>query len=145
VVLVLLANVAQLLKALVGTDCFLEVADNIVFNKKIIGVKGKVKLTHTNRSILVQGQIEATVPTQCCRCLKEFNCPLTFKLEEEFFPLLDVYSGISLDQTENADSFTIDANHVLDLTEALRQYALLDLPMKPLCSMSCHGIAPPDR
>ncbi|MBG7617410.1 MAG: DUF177 domain-containing protein, partial [Chloroflexi bacterium] len=115
------ANVAQLLKASVGTDCFLEVADNIDFNKEIIGVKGKIKLTYTNRSILAQGQIEATVPAQCCRCLKEFNCPLTFKLEEEFLPLLDVYSGISLSQTENTDSFTIDANHVLDLTEALRQ------------------------
>jgi len=142
---VLSTNIAQILKAPVGTERFLEVLDEINFNKEIIGVDGEVKLTRTNYGILAQGQLNAMVKIQCCRCLKKFSCPLTFKFAEEFFPLVDIHTGIGLNQPEDADSFTISADHVLNISEALRQYALLALPMKPLCSFECYGFTPPDR
>ncbi len=141
----LLVNVAQLLKSAVGTECFLEVADEINFNKEIIEVEGAVKLTRTNRGVLAQGQLNALAKIRCCRCLEEFDCPLTFNLVEEFFPLVDIHSSISLGQQEDVESFTIDADHVLNLSEALRQYAILALPMKPLCITECRGFIPPTK
>jgi len=63
-------------------------------------------------------------------------------LEEEFYPTMDVVTGVPLPQPEDADSFTVDEHHVLDLYEAVRQYALLALPMKPLCKQECPGICP---
>ncbi|MBA7688765.1 hypothetical protein ES703_97254 [subsurface metagenome] len=43
---------------------------------------------------------------------------------------------------EEPGCFTIDEHHILDLTEAIRQYALLAIPMKPLCRGDCAGLCP---
>jgi uncharacterized protein len=53
-----------------------------------------------------------------------------------------VVSGISLPVSQEPGGFIIDEHHILDLTEAIRQYALLALPMKPLCQESCAGLCP---
>ena len=39
-------------------------------------------------------------------------------------------------------SRTMTIDQVLDLSEAVRQYALLALPMKPLCQEDCAGLCP---
>jgi uncharacterized protein len=71
-----------------------------------------------------------------------FSCPLTLKIEEEYFPITDVVSGASSSLPEEPSCFTIDEHHILDLTEAIRQYALLAMPMKPLCRGDCAGLCP---
>ena len=38
--------------------------------------------------------------------------------------------------------FIIDEHHVLDLSEAVRQYALVVIPMKPVCREDCAGLCP---
>ena len=62
--------------------------------------------------------------------------------EEEYFPVIDVASGGSLPLPDEPGCFTIDEHLILDLTEAVRQYALLALPMKPLCRQDCAGLCP---
>jgi uncharacterized protein len=39
-------------------------------------------------------------------------------------------------------AFRIDERHIIDLSEAVRQYTLLAVPMKPLCEAACAGICP---
>ena len=51
-------------------------------------------------------------------------------------------SGSLLSLPDEPGCFTIDEHHILDLTEAVRQYALLALPMKPLCRQDCAGLCP---
>jgi len=41
---------------------------------------------------------------------------------------------------DEAGCFTIDEHQVIDLTEAVRQYALMAVPMKPLCREDCAGL-----
>ena len=36
--------------------------------------------------------------------------------------------------------FTIDDHHILDVSEAVRQYALTAIPLKALCSVNCAGL-----
>lgn len=103
-------------------------------------VAGEAKLTRTNRSILVQAEVITSLPAECSRCLARFDCPLRLKFEEEYFPTTDVNSGLSLPEPEETESFTIDERLTLDLTEAIRQYALTAIPMKPLCRADCPGI-----
>jgi uncharacterized protein len=105
-------------------------------------VEGSVKLTRTNRGILVQGTLHTEFPVECSRCLKMFDCPLTVNIEEEYFPVIDVNSGTSIEIPEDADSFTIDEHHILDLSEAIRQNALLAIPMKVICRKDCAGLCP---
>jgi uncharacterized protein len=134
-------NVAQMLKGSIGTEKIVPVSGSV----EITGfgestVDGKLKLTRTNRSILVQGTLQAQVKAICARCLTAFDCPLELKIEEEYFPMTDVNSGIPVPEPEEPDSFLIDEHLILDLSEAVRQYALMAVPMKPLCQPDCPGI-----
>jgi uncharacterized protein len=134
-------NVAQMLKGTIGSDRILVINDTL----EIAGygqsyVHGTLKLTRTNRSILVQGQLETSVNINCARCLEIYLCPLKLNIEEEYFPITDVNSGIPLPLPEEAEPFMIDEHLILDLNEAIRQYTLLAIPMKPLCRPDCPGI-----
>jgi len=137
-------NVSQLLKAPIGSTRNHEVSGTIEISGGDVGSKvyGEVKLLRTNRGILVRGTLHTEVQVTCSRCLSLFGCPLTLNIEEEYFPVIDVVSGISLSLPEEPGYFTIDEYHVLDLTEAIRQYALLAKPMKPLCREDCAGLCP---
>lgn len=104
-------------------------------------VRGEVSLMRTDRSILVRGTFASEAEVSCSRCLAVFGSPLVLNIEEEFFPTVDVISGAPL-AVPDEGVFTIDRQHMLDLTEAVRQYMLLALPMKPLCHDDCAGLCP---
>ena len=137
-------NVAQLLKEPIGSLRDLEV-ESAGLNLDGIQsgmIRGKVKLMRTDRSILAQARLKSSVVMECSRCLKELVCPLTINLEEEYFPTINILSGRPMPPPDEPGVFTIDENHILDLTEAVRQYLLLALPMKPLCRVDCAGLCP---
>jgi len=137
-------NVSQQLKSAIGTLREYEIDDklDILETGQSSLIKGAVNLTRTNRGILVQGKLQTTIPTECSRCLNQFECPLVIDIEEEYFPLIDVNSGTTLEIPEEPDIFRIDEHHILDLSEAIRQNALLAIPMKPLCQENCPGLCP---
>jgi uncharacterized protein len=135
-------NVSQQLKAPVGTVRDYEVNEvaNIAGSSSM--VQGKLNLMRTSQGILVKARLHTEVRVTCSRCLTLFNYPLTLNIEEEYLPSVDIVSGAELPLPEEPGCFTIDAHHVLDLTEAIRQYALLAIPMKPLCREDCVGLSP---
>lgn len=135
-------NVAQLEKSPIGATREYELDDRMDYDGQPTRLTGRVLLTRTNRSILVKADLSAVVPQECCRCLKSFDCDLKFSINEEFFPLVDVTSGLPLTPDEDGGDFIIDEHHVLDLTEAIRQYIVLSQPMKPLCRPDCEGLLP---
>ena len=57
-------------------------------------------------------------------------------------PTIDINTGAKLPEPDETGSFTIDEHHILDLTEAIRQYRVMALPMKPLCREECAGLCP---
>ena len=130
-------NVSQLLKEPVGSTRSYEVSGTAVIASE---VQGGIMLTRTNRGILVRAELKTEMKTTCSRCLSLFNYPLTMTIEEEYFPVIDVNTGSTLSLPDEPGGFTIDEHHILDLTEAIRQYALLAIPMKPLCRENCAGI-----
>ncbi|MCX5998882.1 MAG: DUF177 domain-containing protein [Chloroflexi bacterium] len=99
-------------------------------------------MIRTKRGILVRGTFAGDSKVACSRCLIPLECPLVIELQEEFLPTIDVSTGIPLPLDEDPATFAIDDHHVLDLTEALRQYGLLAIPMKPLCKPDCAGLCP---
>ncbi|MCS7207077.1 MAG: DUF177 domain-containing protein [Dehalococcoidia bacterium] len=102
-----------------------------------------VRFTRTEKGIWVQARVDTAVASTCSRCLAEFSQRLQFTFDEEFFPTVDVHTGARLPlPPPEQESFTIDAHHLLDLTEVMRQYALVSIPMKPLCRADCRGLCP---
>ena len=135
-------NVSQQLKASIGSIRNYESSEIVDIAGGSSMVQGEVKLMRTDRGILVKGTLHTEVEVTCSRCLGLFSCPLTLNIEEEYFPTTDVVSGAWLPLPDEPGCFTIDKRHVLDLTEAIRQYALLAIPMKPLCGEDCTGLCP---
>ena len=135
-------SVSQLLQAPVGTTRDYQVNEIVDFTGDGNGrlVQGEIRLLRTHRSILVKGALRIEVELTCSRCLSLFNSPVTLNIDEEYIPTVDVVSGAPLPSPEEPGSFIIDEHHVIDLTEAIRQYALLATPMKPLCREDCAGL-----
>lgn len=137
-------NVSHLFKAPIGTVRNYEVNEVVDITGDGSGslIQGEVRLMRTDRAILVKGALHTEIEATCSRCLSLFSCPLTISIEEEYFPTVDIVSGAPLSLPEEAGCFTIDEHHILDLTEAIRQYALLAMPMKSLCREDCAGLCP---
>jgi len=135
-------NVSQLLQEPVGTirDYRVNEIIDIAGDGKDCLVQGDIRLLRTNRSIVVKGVLHTDPELSCSRCLGPFPCPLSLNIEEEYVPTIDVVSGAPLPVPEEPGAFVIDEHHLLDLNEAIRQYALTVIPMKPLCRQDCAGL-----
>ncbi|MBI3976561.1 MAG: DUF177 domain-containing protein [Chloroflexi bacterium] len=140
-------NVAQLLKQPVGTVREHEIDDTQPANPDIHWVgrlRGRVRFIRTGRGILVRARLGGLATDMCGRCLGDAQFPVRVHFEEEFLSSVDVITGLPNDVREEraAGAFLIDARHLLDLSEAVRQYALLDLPLQVVCSEACAGLCP---
>jgi len=130
-------NVAQLLKEAVGEVRHYKIAET----DADMPLEGEAQLLRTDRGILVTGRLKTRVRETCSRCLEQFDCSLSLEMEEEVFPPRGATTGAVLPVPPEA-VFTIDENHELDLGEAVRQYVLLTMPMKPICREDCAGLCP---
>src|SRR5688500_9985819 len=104
-------------------------------------VKGEVELLRTPAGILVRARIKLVEPELCSRCLQPLQETLDIGFEEEFLATVDAH-GVPTREVEDEDAFTIDQNHMLDLTEAVRQYREASATMQPLCRPDCRGLCP---
>ncbi len=135
-------NVAQQLKSAIGAIRNYEVSENAEIADGNRLIQGEVRLVRTDRGILAKSTLHTEIELTCSRCLSLFNCPLTLNIEEEYFPITDIVTGAPLPPPYEPGCFTIDGHNILDLTEAIRQYTLLAIPMKPLCCEDCAGLCP---
>ncbi|MFC2044236.1 DUF177 domain-containing protein [Chloroflexota bacterium] len=133
-------NVAQQLKAPIGSMRNYHMSETVDIDGNNHLVEGEIRLTRTQRSIFTKGILRTKIELTCSRCLNLFSCPLKLNIEEEYFPTIDVWGGSPLSLADESGCFTIDNNNTLDLTEAIRQYGLLAVPMKPLCDQDCAGL-----
>src|SRR5712664_4376627 len=126
----MLFNVAQLMKSPVGTSFVTDFQedDEVVLGKdfKVIGpIEGHVRMRRTNQGLLVDGWVDLTLELSCNRCLKVYEQPMHVNFEEQFYPTVDVVSGLPLAPFDEDEIFPIDAHHHVDLTEDIRQNVLL--------------------
>lgn len=139
-------NVAQLMKAPVGTSVAYDFSEpEIQLDEDIRTVgpfTGHARMRRTNQGLLIDGWADLTVVLTCDRCLKDFEQPMHVTFEEQFYPTVDVVSGMPLPAFDREEVFPIDAHHELDLTEAIRQNLILALPMTSLCREECQGLCP---
>jgi len=135
-------SVSELFKESIGSTRQYEIDETFDVGDGSYEVQGEIKLVRTGQGMLVKGTLRTEIEVTCGRCLSLFHCPLILNIEDEYFLTTDMVSGASLPLPEEPGYFTIDERYVLDLTEAIHQYIMLAIPMKPLCRESCAGICP---
>lgn len=127
-----IVDVSELLARSVGTSRDY-ILDRYVDRETGAPVWGQVTLTRNRKGIIATAALTARVSLSCSRCLEQFGHVLKFTFQEEFLP------GIAPAQGEE-EFFGIGADSLLDLSEAIRQNIVLNLPMKPLCRPDCPGV-----
>ena len=101
---------------------------------------GHMRLMRTQHSVFVRGQLSSRLEVECGRCLEPADLSVRFQVEAEYFPEVDIQTGAGLPKPDDDLAFTIDQNHELDLTEAVRQHLLLEIPMQTVCREGCKGL-----
>lgn len=144
-------NVSSLLMEEIGArrDVHIEL-DTFPLDEDLVArdTIGEIRLTHIQSSILASGQISGVVKLECARCLQEYDQPFRTTFAEEFHQTVDVRNGSGVtpsrvlrtsDDDDDEIAFEINDAHELDMTELLRQWILLELPMRPDCGEDCSG------
>ncbi len=138
-------NVAQLLREEIGgrreyrfQESELPLDETLVLRQ----LDGGVRFTRTASGVLADVTAQGLVETPCNRCLTPVMTPVKMSFRDEFHSVIEVNTGVPLPKPEEEDPFFIDENHLVDLGEALREYALMELPMRQLCRPDCKGLCP---
>jgi|SRR5688572_15272805 len=98
-------------------------------------------LTPDGKDVSVEGQIEATVPQACGRCLE----PFPSKVAANVSVLVTPRPATGGDSNElGRDDLDTDfyVNDQLDLDRLIEAETTLALDMKPLCRTDCRGLCP---
>jgi len=138
-------NVAQLLREDVGgrrNYTFVEDSLPLDDETTLRQLDGKVRFTRTATGVLADVDAHGVVEMPCIRCLNPSLQQVDLHFRDEFHSKIEVNTGAPLPQPDEEDPFYIDESHLVDLGEALREYALLELPMQPLCTPDCKGLCP---
>ena len=96
-------------------------------------ISGSVKMTRTSQGLLAEVKLHAVSPAECVRCLDNFNQYLNAEFAE-----LYAFSKKSNPGVE----FLLPEDGRIDLSSLVREYMLLDVPIKTLCRPDCKGLCP---
>ena len=94
---------------------------------------GHLVLSRTPQGIFAKGDFKAVLPTECARCLKEINTPINLHLEDLF-----VYPP----QNATDPLLSIGEDAHMDLEPIVREFLIINQPVRPLCRPDCKGLCP---
>ncbi|HMO56320.1 MAG TPA: DUF177 domain-containing protein [Roseiflexaceae bacterium] len=138
-------NVAQLLREEIGARrsyTFTESRLSLDETMAMTDLSGKVRFTRTASGVLADAEVSGTIEMECTRCLTPTPQHVQVAFRDEFHAKVEVNTGLALPKPDEEDPFFINELHMLDLGEAIREYGLMALPMRPLCMPECLGICP---
>lgn len=94
---------------------------------------GKADISRTPQGLLVQAGFRGETGLECVRCLREFEHSLAWELTELY----------AFDQRSVTDAgLILPETAQIDLASLIREYALLEIPINPLCKADCKGLCP---
>ena len=93
--------------------------------------EGIATIGRTPQGLIVQADFSAETVLECVRCLNEFDQSLTWNFTE-------LYAFNRKSVSESGLIMPEDGH--IDLQPLIREYALLEIPIKPLCKPNCKGL-----
>ena len=94
-------------------------------------LSGNVNVGKTPQGLIAQGAFSAETTVTCARCLTNFVQELDWEFTE-------LYAFDNRSTTDSDLLLPEDAH--LDVEELLREYALLEIPINPICKPDCQGL-----
>jgi len=151
-------NVAQLMKEAIGASREHELDDDITNLDggltPLSHLTGSLELLRIHSGVLATGDFRVALSLQCGRCIEPVSVRVSVEFSESFRPLTDIQTGrfISPEEFEGQaedltdEALLIDAQHILDISEVVRQNIWLSVPIVAACDYvdPVSGAADPD-
>lgn len=105
-------------------------------------ISGMMTLMRVADGILLSGTIQGVALIECARCLEIYDQPFTAEVEQEYRSIYEVaMATVGDDEDSDFDNEIgeIDDANEIDMTEPIRQFSILSLPMRPDCGENCPG------
>jgi uncharacterized protein len=94
-------------------------------------VEGLAKIGRTPQGLIVQGNFSGKTILECVRCLSNYEQSIQWDFTE-------LYAFKPENMTEASLLVPDDAQ--IDLQPLVREFAILEFPIKPLCGRDCKGL-----
>lgn len=105
-------------------------------------VTGRMRLTRTNRGLIVDAHVHTALAGECARCLGPVVTPVDAQIDEEVLPSIDLASGQSVPAEEDGDpeAARLTDHWELELRPLVAAAISLEEPIAPLCEPDCPGL-----
>ncbi len=94
---------------------------------------GTVTVSRTPQGLLAQGVFEGNLELECVRCLKPYEHRLHWEMTELYLFKREKIEG-------EEEQLLLPENAQIDIERFVREEALLDLPINPICKEDCQGL-----
>jgi uncharacterized protein len=105
----------------------IQISDDLVLRN----FEGIVSVGRTPQGLIVQGDFSAETTLECVRCLTDFDHELNWDFTE-----LYAFNKKSVSESE----LLLPEDQQIDLQPLIREYALLEIPINPICKPNCKGL-----
>lgn len=95
--------------------------------------EGLATIGRTPQGLILQAKFSANTTLECVRCLTPFDYTLQWEMTE-------LYAFNKKSVSESGLLLPEDAH--IDLQPLVREYALLETPISPICRPDCRGLCP---
>lgn len=103
-------------------------------------LEGELRVSRTNRGVLVDATISTAIEGTCSRCLREIEIPMTVRIRDEALPSVDLATGHAVDSSQEPDATRLSDHHELDLGTLAADAISLEEPIVALCEAACPGL-----
>jgi uncharacterized protein len=102
-------------------------------------LSGNIRISRTSEGLLLHGEFTTHIPATCVRCLEDYQQSLTVDFADLYaFPKPRSYEETPEDEPE----FVLPDDGYIDVGPLLKEYLLLEIPIKPLHDPQCKGLCP---
>jgi uncharacterized protein len=107
-------------------------------------VTGRVRLSRTNRGLVVEALVATAMGGECARCLRPVEVPVEARIDEEVLPTIDLASGqpVPLEEGADPEAPRLTDHHELELRPLVAEAVSLQEPIAFLCEPDCPGLCP---
>jgi uncharacterized protein len=117
--------------------------------KYVSPVFGRFSVTNGGSALLIRGNVSTSVELECGRCLGEMYFPIDGEIIEQYSLSAANEAGTSGDHVaevvqdvENEVPPGLFEGRVMNFAVLIRQAAILEIPLSPVCKESCRGLCP---
>lgn len=100
-------------------------------------VEGNLTFQLTGNFIIVSGSFKAPVTLLCGRCVKNYNSEISGEIDEVIeinnHPEYQLETELTMDSSHEL----VKIDEQIDVIDYLRQYVILNIPNKKVCSENC--------